>query len=118
MVNSDFVPQEKAEVLKKAMEAAGMYFDSFSSSPDGLRFTSEMGNAAYFDSWKDVSDWLEGVVFDDPETVLAVDGILHPEKYKEHIRRDVLAELREKQQEVKAAGRRTHSGRESEQRLA
>lgn len=69
--------------LVDAMEVAGMYFDEIDSSPDFLRFTSEMGIVTYFENWNEVENWIEGTVFDDPEVEQEVDEILHPEKYED-----------------------------------
>ena len=69
--------------LVEAMEVAGMHFDEIDSSPDSLRFTSEMGIVTYFENWNEVENWIEGTVFDDPEVEQEVDEILHPEKYED-----------------------------------
>lgn len=66
--------------LTEAMEVAGMHFDEIDSSPDSLRFTSEMGIVTYFENWTEVENWIEGSVFDDPDLEQEVDEILHPEK--------------------------------------
>ena len=75
--------KEEQDRLSEAMEVAGMHFDEIDSSPDSLRFTSEMGIVTYFESWEEVENWIEGTVFDDPEVEMEVDEILHPEKYAE-----------------------------------
>lgn len=67
--------------LVDAMVVTGMHFDELDSSPDSLRFTSEMGIVTYFENWNEVENWIEGTVFDDPEVEQEVDEILHPEKY-------------------------------------
>ena len=69
--------------LVDAMEVAGMHFDEIASSPDSLRFTSETGIVTYFENWNEVENWIEGMVFDDPEVEQEVDEILHPEKYED-----------------------------------
>jgi len=52
------------------------------SSPDSLRFTSEMGTVTYFDNWTKVVDWLDGTVFDDPDVEREIDHLIHPEHYE------------------------------------
>ena len=39
-----------------------------------------MSGATYFESWTEVADWIEGMVFDNPDIEAKVDKILHPEK--------------------------------------
>ena len=39
--------------LVDAMEVAGMHFDEIDSSPDSLRFTSEMDIVTYFENWNE-----------------------------------------------------------------
>lgn len=75
------------DLLIKAMEAAGYYYDDIDSYSDGswLVFSGEE-HTAYFgedtgDGWQEVEDWLDGVVFDDPERSDAVEKILHPDHF-------------------------------------
>ena len=75
--------KDEQERLVEAMEVAGMHYDIYDSAPDSLRFTSEMGIVTYFESWDEVTNWIEGTVFDDPEVEQEVDEILHPEKYED-----------------------------------
>ena len=81
--------KEEQDRLTEAMEVAGMHFDELDSSPDSLRFTSELGIVTYFESWEEVENWIEGIVFDDPEVEQEVDEILHPEQYEEQKLRDM-----------------------------
>lgn len=74
--------KEEQERLIEAMEVAGMHYDIYDSAPDSLRFTSEMGIVTYFESWDEVTNWIEGTVFDDPDIEADVDEILHPDKYE------------------------------------
>lgn len=74
--------KEEQERLIEAMEVAGMRYDIYDSVPDALRFSSEEGIVTYFESWDEVTNWLEGTVFDDPDIETEVDEILHPEKYE------------------------------------
>ena len=50
MANTD----DNEKRLTEAMEAAGMHYDEIDSSPDSLRFTSELGIVTYFESWTEV----------------------------------------------------------------
>lgn len=74
--------KEEQERLIEAMEVAGMRYDIYDSVPDALRFSSEEGIVTYFESWDEVTNWIEGTVFDDPDIETEVDEILHPEKYE------------------------------------
>ena len=63
------------ERIIKAMAAAGYYYDELESYTGYLRFTGA-GFTINFNSWQSVQEWINGVVFDDPETSKAVDDIL------------------------------------------
>jgi len=63
------------ETLIKAMDAAGWWFNEMESHDSWLWFHGDYSNMS-FDSWKDVEDWLNGVVFDDPEVSDAVEKIM------------------------------------------
>ena len=67
--------------IVEAMEAAGYYLDPIESTPDNLRFMHE-GGVMQMESWKAAEDWLNGVVFDDPDVSDQVEKILHPENFK------------------------------------
>ena len=71
----------KRSLLLQAMEAAGYWYDEKSSSDEELRFTDSYGQALYVDGWQELQEWLEGVVFDDPEVSDRVEKILHPERF-------------------------------------
>lgn len=75
--------------LKEAMEAAGYYFDEINSGDQNLRFNYDGGTVRY-DSWTKVKEWLEGVVFDDPEVSDAVESIMHPEEKRETLNEKLL----------------------------
>lgn len=77
------ISREDQDRYIEAMSEVGMYYDSYASDPEALRFTSETGIVSYFESWENVVNWLEGVVIDDPEVEQTVDEILHPEKYED-----------------------------------
>lgn len=72
----------RKDKLIAAMEAAGYWYDTFASDDDRLVFRSDNGFFTMtMDDWDEVEDWLEGVVFDDPEVAEAVDLIMHPDHY-------------------------------------
>ncbi len=53
--------------LISGMEAAGCTYDEIDSTDSWLVFNGEYGNTVHFESWDEVADWLNGVVFDDPD---------------------------------------------------
>ena len=83
-----------------AMDAAGYSFDELESTDDNLRFLGEGGTLMQMSGWKDAKEWLEGVVFDDPDVSDRVEKILHPEHFKEK-RSSILKRLSEKKAEVR-----------------
>ena len=89
---------EQAKIIE-AMDAAGYYFDKMESTDDQLRFLGDYGTVMYMDSWKDAKEWLDGVVFDDPDISDRVEKILHPERFSEK-KPSVLKRLEEKKSEV------------------
>lgn len=62
--------------LVEAMEAAGYWFDEFSSYDGYLVFAGNYGTHMDFESWEEVEEWLRGVVFDDPDVSDAVERII------------------------------------------
>lgn len=66
--------------LERGMKMAGYVFDEIDSHDDWIVFDSVDSRVA-FNSWDEVYDWLDGVVFDDPEISDAVEKILHPERF-------------------------------------
>lgn len=68
--------RSKEQRLEKAMELAGMHFDTYDSSEDSLRFTSELGTVTYFEGWQEVTEWLHGTVFDDPELEADIEALI------------------------------------------
>ena len=72
--------EEPDESLLLAMEAAGYQYDAIESSKGNLRFIGEAGAVMQMESWDEAREWLEGVVFDDPEVAENVHNLLHPEK--------------------------------------
>ena len=75
-------PAEK-EQLVSAMEAAGYVLDTLESTEDNLRFFGAYGNVMTMGGWHECEEWLNGVVFDDPQVSDRVEIILHPERFPE-----------------------------------
>ena len=75
--------------LKESMEEAGYYFDEINSGDQNLRFNYDGGTVVY-ENWTKVKEWLEGVVFDDPEVSDAVESIMHPESNRETLNEKLL----------------------------
>lgn len=71
--------QEQRERIVNAMAAAGYYYDELESYTGYLRFTGA-GFTVDFNSLGSVLEWLQGVVFDDPELQKTVDDILQEAK--------------------------------------
>lgn len=64
--------------LIKAMDAAGYTYDELESTDDWLRFFYD-GGVMTMDGWQDLEDWLNGVVFDDPDVADEVERWLNGE---------------------------------------
>ncbi len=75
-------PAEK-DRLTAAMEAAGYVLDTLESTEDNLRFYGSYGNVMTMGGWHECEEWLNGVVFDDPQVSDRVEIILHPERFPE-----------------------------------
>ena len=75
-------PAEKAQLVA-AMEAAGYTLDALESTGDNLRFFGAAGNSLTVGGWHECEEWLNGVVFDDPQVSDRVEIILHPERFPE-----------------------------------
>lgn len=75
-------PTEKDQ-LTAAMEAAGYVLDTLESTEDNLRFYGSYGNVMTMGGWHECEEWLNGVVFDDPQVSDRVEIILHPERFPE-----------------------------------
>lgn len=72
--------EAKKERLIGAMSAAGYTYDELESTDDWLRFFVEYGGGVFsMDGWDALEDWLNGVVFDDPEVACKVQKILNME---------------------------------------
>jgi len=66
--------------LVPAMAAAGYYYDDINSNDSYYRFNSEYSSIEFANP-KEIEEWLDGVVFDDPEKSLEVEKIMHPERF-------------------------------------
>lgn len=75
-------PTEKDQLVA-AMEAAGYTLDTLESTGDNLRFYGAAGNIMTMGGWHECEEWLNGVVFDDPQVSDRVKIILHPERFPE-----------------------------------
>lgn len=75
-------PAEKDQLVA-AMEAAGYTLDTLESTGDNLRFYGDSGNILTIGGWHECEEWLNGVVFDDPQVSDRVEIILHPERFPE-----------------------------------
>lgn len=75
-------PAEKDQLVA-AMEAAGYMLDTLESTGDNLRFYGAAGNIMTMGGWHECEEWLNGVVFDDPQVSDRVEIILHPERFPE-----------------------------------
>ena len=53
------------------------------STEDNLRFYGAYGNLLTMEGWHECEEWLNGVVFDDPQVSDRVEIILHPERFPE-----------------------------------
>ena len=95
------------------MDAAGYHFDELGSSDDQLRFLGEYGSVMYMGSWKEAKEWLEGVVFDDPDVSDRVEKILHPEHFKER-KPSVLRKLEKNKNDLQTAKKKADPVRKRE----
>lgn len=64
------------DTILEAMEAAGYTYDTLESH-DGYQHFFGEGTSMTFDTLAECKEWLQGVVFDDPELNDIVDGILN-----------------------------------------
>lgn len=66
--------------LVPAMAAAGYHYDDINSNDSYYLFNSEYSSIEFANP-KEIEEWLDGVVFDDPEMSLKVEKIMHPERF-------------------------------------
>lgn len=67
--------------IVSAMKAAGYELDETDSCENMLVFVGDYCIRMKFDSYDAVEEWLEGVVFDDPEISNNVEKIMHPDRF-------------------------------------
>lgn len=79
----DFEVVIREDKLREAMLAAGYALNTLESTDDNLRFHGPYGSLMTMSSWDECEEWLNGVVFDDPEQSDRVERILHPERFCE-----------------------------------
>lgn len=72
---------DEVDLLCRAMTAAGYDYVPVESYIGWLVFRSDYCDTLHFITWQAVREWLEGVVFDDPEVSDAVERVLHPEHF-------------------------------------
>ena len=72
--------EELEEKIIAAMAAAGYDYDDIDSYDECLVFRGNFIKTE-FSSWDDALEWLEYVVFDDPELSDNVERIMHPERF-------------------------------------
>ena len=75
-------PADKEQLIA-AMKAAGYSYDGVESTNAQLRFFGEGGQILTMGGWHECEEWLNGVVFDDPQVMDHVELILHPERFPE-----------------------------------
>jgi hypothetical protein len=78
--NLDYDYQE-TELLCRAMRAAGYGYLGTDRDGELLRFTDDNLQDLVFANWPEVREWLEYVIFDDPDVSDAVERVLHPERF-------------------------------------
>lgn len=78
--NLDYDYQE-TELLCRAMRAAGYGYLGTDHDGELLHFTDDSLQDLVFTDWPEVREWLEYVVFDDPDVSDAVERVLHPERF-------------------------------------
>lgn len=61
-------PADK-DPLIAAMESAGYTYDGLESTNENLRFFGEGGQVITMGGWHECEEWLNGVVFDDPQVM-------------------------------------------------
>ena len=113
-------PAEKDQLVA-AMEAAGYVLDTLESTEDNLRFFGAYGNLLTMGGWHECEEWLNGVVFDDPQVSDRVEIILHPERFDEEEaaeeRHSVLEILKTRQQEAAKAAEKTEESKKHRSKI-
>ncbi len=81
MAAMDELSPERMEQIAEAFEAAGFSYDEINSYGGYLVFHEEGGTPYTFQSWEEAAEWIDGVVFDEPERNEAAERVMHPERY-------------------------------------
>ena len=76
------VSELPTEQIIKAFEAAGLTYDNINDYGSYVIFDGETEHYA-FTSWQEASEWVDGVIFDEPERNEAVERVLHPDRYEQ-----------------------------------
>ncbi len=71
------------EKVINAMKEAGYEFDDIDSSDNRLVFRGDYGSQMDFPSYEEAGEWLDGVVFDDPDVSDRVEQVMHPERFND-----------------------------------
>lgn len=71
----------RVDRVTRAMEAAGYSLDPIETTAERAIFNGEYGARMEFETVHAAEEWLDGVVFDDPEMSDAVEKIMHPERF-------------------------------------
>lgn len=77
------LPPERMEQIAEAFEAAGLQYDDINSYGGYLVFRGESGDPYSFESWDEAAEWIDGVVFDEPERNAAAERVMHPERFEQ-----------------------------------
>ena len=72
---------EEIEKVIEAFNAAGLSYNEMESYGGYLIFNGD-SSIYTFDSWEEASEWIDGVVFDEPERNAAAERVLHPERFE------------------------------------
>ena len=81
-VTSELSP-DRMEQITEAFEAAGLSYDDINSYGGYLIFLEDGGGQYTFQSWNEASEWIDGVVFDDPARSEAAEHVMHPERFEQ-----------------------------------
>lgn len=75
----DLSPEHIAQIVT-AFAAAGLSYNTLENCAGYILFTGD--DVGYtFKSWKKACEWIDGVIFDDPEKNKAVEHVMHPTRY-------------------------------------
>ena len=71
---------EEIEKVIEAFNAAGLSYNELESYGGYIIFNGD-SSIYTFDSWEEAAEWIDGVVFDEPERNDAAERVLHPERF-------------------------------------